>query len=92
MTDAQLVDAESDRRRAVELQSEVEAMRLELEDTRERLVHETRRRSEAEQARRLADEARTTSQLLDGFLDTSDPRYARLLDRQWDLWSLGDSK
>jgi hypothetical protein len=75
----------------MELQSALDSIRLELEETRERLVHETRRRSEAEQGRRLADEARTSSQLLDGFLDTSDPRYARLLDRQWDLWSLGES-
>ena len=92
LTDGQLADAESDRRHAASLQSELDAVRLELEESRERLVQETRRRSEAEQARRLSDEARASSQFLDGYLDSTDPRFARLLDRQWDLWVTGENK
>ena len=57
-----------------------------------RLVDETRRRAEAEQSWHLAEEARSRQSLRDGYVDATDPRFARLIDRQWDLWLSGDSQ
>ena len=89
--DVHFADSAEERRRAEALRAELDTLRVELEETRVRLVDETRRRSEAEQGRRLADEARSRQSLQDGFVDVTDPRFTRLLDRQWDLWLSGNS-
>ena len=90
--DTQFADSIEDRRRAEELRVELDAVRVELEETRVRLVDETRRRAEAEQARRFSDEARSRQSLQDGYVDVTDPRFTRLLDRQWDLWLSGNAE
>ena len=89
MTEAGHRDAAGDRDELAAVRSELQAARLELEEARERLVNETRRRSEAEEGRRAAKDALTSLEGRSAYLDASDPRYARLLDREWDLWSSG---
>ena len=89
MTEAGHRDAAVDRDELTALTSELQSVRLELEEARERLVNETRRRSEAEEGRRAARDALTSREGRSAYPDASDPRYARLLDREWDLWSSG---
>ncbi len=89
MTEAGHRDAAVDRDELTALTSELQSVRLALEEARERLVNETRRRSEAEEGRRAARDALTSREGRSAYLDASDPRYARLLDREWDLWRSG---
>ncbi len=89
ITEAGHRDAAVDRDELAAVRSEIQSVRLELEETRERLVNETRRRSEAEEGRRAAKDALTSREGRSAYLDASDPRYARLLDREWDRWSSG---
>ena len=89
MTEASHRETAVDRDELASVKLELQSVRLELEEARERLVNETRRRSEAEEGRRAAKDALTSREGRSAYLDASDPRYARLLDRKWDLWSSG---
>ena len=90
MTEASHRETAVDRDELAAVKVELQSLRLELEEARERLVNETRRRSEAEEGRRAAKDALTSREGRSAYLDASDPRYARLLDRKWDLWSIGE--
>ena len=90
MTEASHRETAVDRDELAAVKVELQSVRLELEEARERLVIETRRRSEAEEGRRAAKDALTSREGRSAYLDASDPRYARLLDRKWDLWSIGE--
>jgi len=89
MTEASHRETAVDRDELASVKLELQSVRLELEEARERLVNETRRRSEAEEGRRAARDALTSREGRSAYPDASDPRYARLLDREWDLWSSG---
>lgn len=90
VTEASHRETAVDRDDLASVRLELQSVRLELAEARERLVNETRRRSEAEEGRRAAKDALTSREGRSAYLDASDPRYARLLDRKWDLWSSGE--
>jgi len=71
---------------------ELSTLRIELEETKTRLLDETSRRAQAEQGRQFAETYRPSASKdsIQNLFD--DPMLARLLDQQWDLWLTDDHK
>lgn len=84
--DSERLELDIERAELVRMRDEIEASKHRIDALEARLVEETRRRAEAEEARRVLDDARTRYRELDGFMQSAETSFASLLDRRWEAW------